>query len=384
MHPRWRPVADELAAVAAGDDVVGAALCLYEAGRPVVDIAAGWSDAGRTRVREARDRYPVFSATKGVVSALVATLVADGTVDLDGPVTALWPEFGAEGKDVLTVGDVMAHRAGVPAMDRRLTLLGALSNDTVANALAVQRPFWRPGRGHGYHAITWGPLLVRIVERATGGDFLTELDERVVSRLGARFTVGEPPADDGGGQLQALIPAPTSPAALAAIAALRSTRALAWRAMTLDGLFEDPDGFAGVAQWPQVRRAVLAASGGVSDARALAHVFAALVGEVDGVRLVPADVLSDMIRPRSRGLDRCLVRPSVFGAGFARRSPSFTLPFATSFGHTGVGGVVCFADPGHGLAGAYVPSRASADVSVDPAWRRLSRVIARVVTDQAA
>jgi CubicO group peptidase (beta-lactamase class C family) len=378
---RWQPLADEFAAVAARDDVVGAALCVYQGDACVVDVAAGWTDLERTRPRRTDDRHVVFSAVKGVVSGLVACLVADGTLDLEAPVTELWPEFAAHGKDRLTVGDVLAHRAGVPAVDRPLTLAEILDVEVLADALAAQRPLWPPGRAHGYHAFTWGALASRLVSRATGGPLLAELRARVIDPLGVPFSIGEPPAGDGGGELVPLIAAPpASPAAAAAFAAARATRALGWRAMTMDGTFDDPDGYGVVAEWPEVRRAVLPASGGVCDARSLARIYAALVCPVDGVRLADHPAMRAATRVRSSGIDLCLVRPSAFGAGFARRSVSFPLPFATSFGHTGVGGVVAFGDPRTGISAAYVPSRVTVDVATDPNWRRLARVLRRVVS----
>jgi len=59
---------------------------------------------------------------------------------------------------------------------------------------------------------------------------------------------------------------------------------------------------------------------------------------------------------------------------------SFPLPFATSFGHIGVGGVVAFGDPRTGISAAYVPSRVTVDVVTDPNWRRLAKVLRRIVT----
>ncbi|MGF1647218.1 MAG: serine hydrolase domain-containing protein [Kineosporiaceae bacterium] len=378
---RWQPLADELAAVAARDDVVGAALCVYEGDRCVVDVAAGWTDLERTRPRRLDDRHVIFSAVKGVVSGLVACLAADGTLDLSAPVTDLWPEFAAHGKDRLTVADLLAHRAGVPAVDRPLTLAEILDVESLADALAAQRPLWPPGRAHGYHAFTWGALASRLVTRATGRPLLDELHTRVIAPLGVPFSIGEPPEGDGGGEVVPLVAAPPAPAATAAaFAAARATRALGWRAMTMDGTFDDPDGYGVVAEWPEVRRSVLPASGGVSDARSLARIYAALVCPVEGVRLADHRAMSAATRVRSSGIDLCLVRLSAFGAGFARRSATFPLPFATSFGHTGVGGVVAFGDPRTGISAAYVPSRVTVDVATDPSWRRLARVLRRVAT----
>lgn len=380
---RWQPLADELAEVAMRDDVVGAALCVYEGDRCVLDVAAGWTDAERTRLRQLDDRFVVFSAVKGVVSALVATLVADGTLDPDAPVTEVWPEFAAHGKGRLSVGAVLAHQAGVPSVDRPLTLADVLDVETLADALADQRPLWPAGRAHGYHAFSWGALASRIVTRATGRSLVAELRDRVTGPLGVPLSIGEPPPGDGGGPVVPLVAAPPPPpATAAALATMRATRSLGWRSMTMDGTFDDPDGYAVVAEWPQVRRAVLPASGGVSDARSLARVYAALVCPVDGVRLADHPTMSRMTHHRSSGVDLCLVRPSAFGVGFARRSLSFPMPFGSSFGHTGVGGVMAFGDPLTGISAAYVPGRVTVDVSVDPNWRRLARVMRRIVAGE--
>jgi CubicO group peptidase (beta-lactamase class C family) len=380
---RWQPLADELAEIAVRDDVIGAALCVYEGDRCVLDVAAGWTDAQRSRPRQLDDRFVVFSAVKGVVSALVATLVADGALDPDAPVTELWPEFAAHGKGRLSIGDVLAHQAGVPAVDRPMTMAEVLDVETLADALAQQRPLWPAGRAHGYHAFTWGALASRIVTRTTGRSLVEELRDRVTGPLGVPFSIGEPPPGDGGGPVLPLVAAPPpAPATAAALATMRATRSLGWRSMTMDGTFDDPDGYAVVAEWPQVRRSILPASGGVSDARSLARIYAALVCSVDGVRLADHPTMSRMTQHRSSGVDLCLVRPSAFGVGFARRSLSFPLPFGSSFGHTGVGGVVAFGDPLTGLSAAYVPGRVTVDVSLDPNWRRLARVMRRIAAGE--
>jgi len=379
FEERFAPLAEELGVVAASDAVAGASLCVYEHGLPVVDIAAGWVDAPHTRLRPPDDVQVMFSATKGVVGAVIADLAADGVLDVDQPVSRAWPEFGVEGKERLTIGDVLAHRAGLPAVNRQLRQEEALDPDLVADELARQRPVWPPGRAHGYHAFTFGPLAARIVQRVTGAALSDLLLERIVGPLGLDLSIGLPVEDHFGRRLVDLIPAPPAPPVVAATyAALRTTKALPWRVFTVDGTFISPDGYAGFANSPTIRRALLPAASGIGDARSLARLYAALMGEVDGVRLSDHQTMREMTRPRSTGMDLCLWRPSTFGVAFSRRSLSSPLPTAAAFGHHGVGGVVAYGDPATGLAVAYLPTRIPPDSAPDPAWRRLARVLAEI------
>jgi CubicO group peptidase (beta-lactamase class C family) len=99
---------------------------------------------------------PVFSTTKGMSSAALAVAHSRGLFEYDAPVAAYWPEFAQYGKDRITVRQLLAHQAGLAAIDAPISLQTARDLDALAAAIAPQRPGWQPGARHGYHGMTIG------------------------------------------------------------------------------------------------------------------------------------------------------------------------------------------------------------------------------------
>lgn len=95
-------------------------------------------------------------------------LVERGLLDLDAPVARYWPEFAAHGKDGIPVRWLLSHQAGLPAVRRPLPAAALYDWDAMTAALAAQEPWWEPGTGHGYHALTFGHLVGEVIRRASG------------------------------------------------------------------------------------------------------------------------------------------------------------------------------------------------------------------------
>src|SRR5437763_10290620 len=143
-------VRDEFAGVAAeeGGDYA-AQLVAYLDGERVVDLWTGPEITGDSLTG-------VYSSTKGAAHLVVALLVQDGVLDLDQKVSHYWPEFGVEGKQGITLRDLLAHRAGVVGADAGLPPDEVADDRVIAERLASQRPYWRPGTAFGYHALVIG------------------------------------------------------------------------------------------------------------------------------------------------------------------------------------------------------------------------------------
>lgn len=148
-------------------DGLSAALVVRRADEVLLDVAAGADASGRRFTT----RTPVFlySAVKPVAALAVLLAVADGVLSLDLSVAHLWPEFGAFGKDEVTIRQALAHGAAVPGWRERLDLSAFGDREAAANALAAARPWWSPGEP-GEHATSYGHLLDRILLRGTGRD----------------------------------------------------------------------------------------------------------------------------------------------------------------------------------------------------------------------
>src|SRR5690606_18871869 len=100
-----------------------------------------------------------------------------GLLDLQKPVAFYWPEYGCEGKKDTLVAWILNHRAGQPAIRTPLPEAALFDWERMTSTLAKERPWWQPGRSHGYHMVTFGWLLGEVFRRAVGvslGQFLQD------------------------------------------------------------------------------------------------------------------------------------------------------------------------------------------------------------------
>ncbi|MGW0252143.1 serine hydrolase domain-containing protein [Nocardia goodfellowii] len=159
------PVADAFRRNFAQHGEIGAAVAVYAGDRPVVDLWAGYRDRNRVRPWERDTIVPVFSSTKGIAAFVLAAAVSKGLLDYEERVAAYWPEFAAHGKSDITVRQLIDHQAGLSGLDTVVTLNQLADFDSLAQILAAQKPAWRPGTRHGYHAITLGLYQGELIRR---------------------------------------------------------------------------------------------------------------------------------------------------------------------------------------------------------------------------
>jgi CubicO group peptidase (beta-lactamase class C family) len=128
---------------------------------------------------------------------------------------------------------------------------------------------------------------------------------------------------------------------------------------------------------PEILAAEMPSSNGVADARSLARLYAAVIGLVDGVRLLAPATLSAACIPHSEGPDRVILVPSRFGAGFGL--PPFLSPAcgARAFGHAGAGGSLAFADPDAEIGFGYVMNEMRFEPHGDPRATSLVEAVYR-------
>ncbi len=165
---RFEPVRAAFAANFSTLGETGAAVCVSAGGRTVVDLWGGWTTVARTAPWLADTLVNFFSVGKGMLAVLAARYAGAGLLDVDAPVARYWPEFGAAGKDTLTVRQLLSHQAGVPAVRRRLPPGAMLDWGLMTGAIAAQAPWWEPGTAHGYHVNTFGFAVGELLRRVTG------------------------------------------------------------------------------------------------------------------------------------------------------------------------------------------------------------------------
>ncbi|MFT5444247.1 MAG: CubicO group peptidase (beta-lactamase class C family), partial [Myxococcota bacterium] len=162
----------------------GAALCVYHRGEKVVDIWGGTrDDDGNPWLGDTLALS--YSTTKGVASTLIHILADRGLIDYDAPVSLYWPEFAAEGKDLITVRQLMSHEAGLYDIRHLVDDAQRMLDWTyMTDALAAAKPVHEPGTAHGYHGLTYGWLVGELAQRVTGKPFGELLQSEIAAPLG--------------------------------------------------------------------------------------------------------------------------------------------------------------------------------------------------------
>ena len=342
---------------------IGAACCVYLHGRPVVDLWGGAKTAdGESYTADTVQM--VASTTKGIVAIAAHMLAQEGKLDFDVPVTRYWPEFGQAGKDDMPVRWLFSHRAGLAAVDRPLTLEDVYAWDPVVDALAAQKPLWEPNTAHGYHVGTYGWLAGEVIRRVTGKSVGTFVRERIAQRLGLDFWIGLPQAVYGRVAPLIAAPPPSGPPDIF-MARLLDPTTLLHKAFVNPML--TPATFNEHAFWS----AEVPAANGMATARSLARVYAATIGDIDGVRLLAPDTLQRAVEVQSAGDDIVLGYETRYATGFQLAFPFRPFAGDGSFGHYGMGGSVGFADREHGFSFGYVMNQMGPSGGVDPRTKGL-------------
>jgi CubicO group peptidase (beta-lactamase class C family) len=357
----------------------GAAVAVYRDGHKVVDLWGGTKDVDGDEPWEQGTAQVVRSATKGVAAAVLLLLAQRGQLDLDAPVGEYWPEFKAAGKERTRVWHLLAHRAGVPVLDRPLTPAQAADPDLGAEAVAAQAPVWEPGTDHGYHAQTYSWLTGELVRRVTGRDMGAWIADEIAGPVGADLWLGLPAAETARVGLTGRIEAPEDPHGLrtrpkrAVVEAYADPDSLTCRAFAAITPFPDEND-------PDYRKAVLPASNGIATAEALARFYGSLIGEVDGGRRLFTPETAELARgERSAGPDRVLVIGTRFGLGYMLHGSASPMLSPASFGHPGRGGSLGFADPASGISFGYVTNGFRKSVTADPRAQALLRALRGVL-----
>lgn len=363
---------------------VGAAFALYHRGRKVVDLWGGVADPDSGRPWAQDTLQLVFSTTKGATAICAHLLAERGELDLDAPVATYWPEFAAAGKGDIPVRWLLSHRSGLPVVDGSPAPQELLDWDPIVKRLAEQTPIWPPGTTHGYHALTYGWLVGEVVRRISGRSLGRFFADEVAGPLGLDFWIGLPPSEEP--RVSRLIALPWSTLLEMEVDTIDLSH-LPEFAQRIARSYLDPTSITNRAlhitspplDWnaPEVHAAEIPAASGIATARSVARMYAACVGEVDGIRVLSPETVATATTEQSVGRDSVLLVPTRFGLGFFLPSPFATMGGPRSFGHSGAGGSLGFADPDTEIGFGYVMNKMQQNLGGDPRTLTLIEAINR-------
>ena len=377
-------VADAFRANFAERSEVGAALAVYRHGRKVVDLWGGYRN-GITKAPWQHDTLVnMFSTTKGVAALAVAHAVSKGLFSYDDRVSDHWPEFTAHDKGEVTVRQLLAHQAGLCALNPKPTLRDITDPEGLSAILASQKPAWQPGTRHGYHAITIGWYKSELIRRTdpAGRTLGRYLAEEITGPMGLDVHIGLPATVDrdrlahvhNWKRPESLLHVHEMP--LGFLGAALNPVGLTARAVSVPS---DVNAFNGDYNRDEVRGVEIPSANGQGNARAVAELYGAAATAERRLGLTDATIaeLRAPARNPSGGVrDKVLRVDSEYSLGFCKPIPHFTFGSSgQAFGTPGFGGSFGFADPETGIGFAYTMNRLGFHLLSDPRELRVRQAL---------
>jgi CubicO group peptidase (beta-lactamase class C family) len=327
------------------------ALCVRRQGEVVLDRAIGHArgngpadqkDAARTPVTP-QTPFVIFSASKVMTTVVTHLLEERGLLHVGDRVCEYIPEYADHGKQVITIEQLLSHRAGVPNLPADALDLDRFSDrEFMLEMLCAAKPSSRPGTLLSYHAVSGGFIVAEIVRRVTGRDIRTVLRQEILKPLGFRWgNYGVSPRDVG----RVALSYPTGPPALPPLSTLLE------RALGLP-----PDEITVRSNDRRFLTGIVPSGNVVTTANEFSRFFELLLagGELDGVRILEPRTIRRAISERAfREIDFSLVAPLRHASGFMLGASAFSLfgpDTDEAFGHLGFTNVLGWADPERALS----------------------------------
>jgi CubicO group peptidase (beta-lactamase class C family) len=350
---------------------LGGACCVYYGGQKVVDLWGGVRNMVTGEPWERDTMVVVHSATKGLAAMTLAIAHSRGLLDYEERVATYWPEFAQQGKEDITVRQLLAHQAGLFAFDEAVDRNVVADPDRLAEVMARHRPAWEPSTRQAYHGLTLGfyegELMRRLDSRhRTLGQFFRD---EIAAPLGEDFYI-RLPEEIPNARLATLSP----PGIITMLFGFRPVRLLVEglnRRSNISRALSVNPGTSIYLDESRVyaRNLEVPAGNGVGTARAMAHAYGVFAsgGRALGLRKETLDLLAAPAIPPARGFyDECLKGEVQFSLGFMKPSVTWRFGGARSFGSPGTGGALGFADPDAGIGYGYVTSRMGTVFTGDP------------------
>jgi len=382
VSPGFEPVREAFTENFSRRHELGGACCIYHRGEKVVDLWGGVRNKATGEPWEEDTMVIVYSTTKGLAAMTLALAHSRGWLDYEERVSTYWPEFAQQGKETITVRQLLSHQAGLFALDEPVDRSVIADLDRLAVVLARQKPAWEPGTRQAYHAITLGyyenELLRRIDPRHRSlGQFF---QDEIATPLGLDFYIRLPESIPssrlatiaGAGWIARLRGFPIR-FALAALNPRSNIR----RALIGSELPHDK-------QRVYARNFEIPSGGGVGTARAIARAYSVFATGGRELQLRPETLqaLSAPAIPPTRGFyDECMLSDfEGLSLGFMKSSELWPFGSEEAFGAPGSGGSLGFADPKSGIGYAYVTSRMGTSLTGDPRDLALRNALDAIVS----
>jgi CubicO group peptidase (beta-lactamase class C family) len=381
VKPGFDAVRDAFAENFERRNELGAACCIYHKGEKVVDLWGGIKNEATGEPWEEDTMVLVWSTTKGMSGLAMALAHSRGLFEYDEPVSKYWPEFAQNGKERITVRQLMAHQAGLYAFDELGNKEIIEDLDRLAVVLAKQKPAYEPGTEHAYHGLTLGFYQSELLRRVDpkGRSLGRYFQDEIATLLGLDFYIRLPenipnsrlaPIRNVKFSFSAMRSLPIS-----FVLAAMNPRSAIRRALVGTNFCLDEKRI-------YARNYEVPSGGGVGTARAIAHAYSVFAtgGKELGLR---KETLNELMAPPiapSKGLrDGALKMEAAYSLGFLRPVPKNAFGSPSSFGMPGTGGSFGYADPEAQIGYGYVLNGLGTSFPIDPRDEALRQAMYRSI-----
>jgi len=361
---------------------LGGAVAVYRGDECLVDLWGGVADRHSGISWQRDTAVLIFSATKGMTGLTLALAHSRGLFDYDEPVARYWPEFAQQGKENITVRQLLCHQAGLAVIDEVLTLDILADRDRRDAVLAKQRPAWTPGEHHGYHTTSFGFYAAALMRRCDtqGRGVAAYFADEIARPLGIDFWIGLP-HNFPRSRIASIHSRP--PWTMPDFRALPF--AMMWSALNPKSLtmrsFRNPEvkrvtDLNSPMFWHLEHPSTI----GIGEVRAVARAYAEFAsgGAKLEINRGTLNAIETVATPRAGTFDLVLRMERNLSPGFAK--PTSRHKFGLSnraYGAAGLGGSFGFADPDLGIGFAYAPNRLGVHIADDPREKALRDAVYR-------
>ena len=309
---QFNPIVDVFKNAFETGQEIGTSFSIYKDGKPLINLLGGWADRQKTRPVHAETLFSVFSSGKVPAALVMAWLVDQDRIGYDQRVASLWPEFAQNGKEAVTIGDMLSHQTGLTGITNpEWTPADWFDWDKTCHELAAQAPIFAPQSASGYQPVTYGYLIGEVARRADKEQRTlgTILREEICHPFDLDIWIGLPENEhERCAQMQ-------KPKALADLGDMNAATKAAFM-----NRWSSPGG-KGTAAW---RSTEIAGSNCHATADSLARLMQALNdGKIGDMPLFSEDIPEKIKRPRISGPNLVLPFDLIFGAGVMHNHPNF-------------------------------------------------------------
>ena len=338
-HKNFQNVSDTFLNNLNSDEEVGASYTVIQNSEIVVDIYGGFKDKDQIDPWNVNTLVGVHSTGKGIISMIIALLIDQKKLNLDEYVSAYWPEFKGDGKEEIKVRTLLSHQAGMYAWREKVHEDDFHNWEHVVELLEKQIPFHKPNELICYHPKTIGFLVGELIKRITKKSIGEFLKEKISIPLNADCFIGTPEVYHD--NIATLISAPSLRKAFSDPKNIDE--------YTLKS-FLNPGNRTKTANTKEYRLAEIPALNCHSNSRSLAQIYDYFLNN----DFISKDTLNQVTSIEVKGDDQVMKRPMQWSpVGFSIGGGKLFGKSSRSFGHTGWGGSMAFADPDNNLCISY-------------------------------